>query len=93
MQLEVLLHGMTKFPTMSTNRPIFAFGILTSKENRSGIGTFHSKSSGLYVIIRTFHMPLPFFLNQQRIDFVNGWKWFHYQNLSFDLRIGIIESH
>ena len=42
-----------------------------------GIGTFHNKGSGLNVSIKTSHAPLPFFLNQQRVEFVNGWKWFH----------------
>ena len=77
MQFEALLHSMTKFPIMSTDRPILAFRILTPKEKGSRIGTFHSKSNGLNVSIRTSHTPLPFFLNQQRVDFVNGWKWFH----------------
>ena len=77
MQFEALLHSMTKFPTMSTNRPILALGILTPIENKSRIGTFHSKSSGLNVIIRTSYTPLPFFLNQQGIEFINGWNWFH----------------
>ena len=77
MQFEALLHSMTKFPTMSTDRPILALRILAPREKGIRIGTFHSKSSGLNVNIRISHIPLPFFLNQQGIDFVDGWKWIH----------------
>ena len=79
---------------MSAYRSVSAFGILSSRSTRIaketkkiGVGidirTLHCKSSRLYVNrIAKPYTPLPLFLNQQGEDFVDGWQWFHQQDLT-----------